>query len=99
MTCIDVSFRLVRAAHRSRGHHRPAGGLLRTVDGRGIGWAEAPQARCSTHVTGGRTGRCTPRSVSLPDLALFGEVLTDFPLCRSWLRRGWHQVRARERDR
>lgn len=55
-------------------------------DGRGIGWAEAPQGEVVyvVEVAGGRIRRCKPRSASFHNQVLFhsvfaGEILTDFP--------------------
>ncbi len=56
------------------------------VDGRGIGWAEAPQGEVvyAVDVADGRIGRCWPRSASFHNMAIFGtvftgDILTDFP--------------------
>jgi formate hydrogenlyase subunit 5 len=56
------------------------------VDGRSVGWAEAPQGEVlyDVRVEGGRLTRCHPRSASFHNLALFhevfaGDILTDFP--------------------
>jgi formate hydrogenlyase subunit 5 len=55
-------------------------------DGRGIGWAEAPQGEVIyvVDVVDGRIVRCKPRSASFHNLVLFhsvfaGDILTDFP--------------------
>jgi Ni,Fe-hydrogenase III large subunit len=64
----------------------PARTELIVPDGRGIGWAEAPQGEVLyvVEVEGGRITRCKPRSASFHNLVLFhsvfhGDVLTDFP--------------------
>jgi formate hydrogenlyase subunit 5 len=56
------------------------------VDGRAVGWAEAPQGEVLYDVTisGGRIARCQPRSASFHNLVLMhevfaGDILTDFP--------------------
>jgi Ni,Fe-hydrogenase III large subunit len=56
------------------------------ADGRGVGWAEAPQGEVLYDVTvsGGRVARCRPRSASFHNLVLMhevfaGDILTDFP--------------------
>jgi Ni,Fe-hydrogenase III large subunit len=56
------------------------------ADGRGIGWAEAPQGEVLYDVllAGGRIVRCRPRSASFHNLVLMhevfaGDILTDFP--------------------
>ena len=56
------------------------------VDGRAVGWAEAPQGEVLHLVAAndGRLTRCAPRSASFHNLALFsatfsGDILTDFP--------------------
>jgi Ni,Fe-hydrogenase III large subunit len=58
---------------------------LGVPDGRGIGWAEAPQGEVlyAVDVAGGRIRRCVPRSASFHNLALFpavfaGDIFTDF---------------------
>jgi formate hydrogenlyase subunit 5 len=55
-------------------------------DGRGIGWAEAPQGEVvyAVDVEDGRQRRVKPRSASFHNLAVFpstfrGDILTDFP--------------------
>jgi Ni,Fe-hydrogenase III large subunit len=60
---------------------RPVG----LADGRGIGWAEAPQGEVLyvLESSDGRIRRCRPRSASFHNLAVFshtfnGDVLTDF---------------------
>lgn len=57
-----------------------------TVDGIGLGWAEAPQGEVlySLEVRDGLIGRCFARSASLHNMLLFhdvfnGDVFTDFP--------------------
>jgi formate hydrogenlyase subunit 5 len=56
------------------------------VDGRAVGWAEAPQGEVLYDVTieDGRVARCQPRSASFHNLVLMhevfaGDILTDFP--------------------
>ena len=56
------------------------------ADGRGIGWAEAPQGEVlyDVQVAGGLIGRCRARSASFHNLVLMhevfaGDILTDFP--------------------
>jgi formate hydrogenlyase subunit 5 len=56
------------------------------VDGRAVGWAEAPQGEVFYDLTsaGGRIARCQPRSASFHNLVLMhevfaGDILTDFP--------------------
>jgi len=56
------------------------------VDGRAVGWAEAPQGEVLYDVTisGGRIAQCQPRSASFHNLVLMhdvfaGDILTDFP--------------------
>jgi formate hydrogenlyase subunit 5 len=56
------------------------------IDGRAVGWAEAPQGEVIYDVTleSGRIARCHPRSASFHNLVLMhevftGDILTDFP--------------------
>jgi formate hydrogenlyase subunit 5 len=56
------------------------------VDGRGVGWAEAPQGEVlyDVSVSSGRITRCRARSASFHNLVLMhevfaGDILTDFP--------------------
>jgi formate hydrogenlyase subunit 5 len=56
------------------------------ADGRGTGWAEAPQGEVlyDVRVRGGLIGRCRSRSASFHNLVLMhevfaGDILTDFP--------------------
>jgi formate hydrogenlyase subunit 5 len=56
------------------------------LDGRAVGWAEAPQGEVLYDVTveDGRIARCQPRSASFHNLVLMhevfaGDILTDFP--------------------
>jgi formate hydrogenlyase subunit 5 len=56
------------------------------ADGRGVGWAEAPQGEVlyDVQVSGGLIRRCRPRSASFHNLVLMhevfaGDILTDFP--------------------
>jgi formate hydrogenlyase subunit 5 len=83
---IDESLRLIRAAVDHLDTAGPLWTQVRPVDGRGIGWAEAPQGEVlyAVQVEGGRVTRCAPRSASFHNLALFGtvftgDILTDFP--------------------
>jgi formate hydrogenlyase subunit 5 len=101
-TEINESFHLLRqaageldtAANDADGNHRGGpGAALRAplhaagdLDGRAIGWAEAPQGEVLYEVwlAAGRIVRCRPRSASFHNLALFhevftGDILTDFP--------------------
>jgi Ni,Fe-hydrogenase III large subunit len=84
---VGESFRLLR---RVVDELRDAGDELvtpvRLVDGRAVGWAEAPQGEVlyEVWVSGGRLTRCRARSASFHNLALFhdvfaGDILTDFP--------------------
>jgi formate hydrogenlyase subunit 5 len=59
---------------------------VQVPDGRGIGWAEAPQGELlyALDVAHGVITRCKPRTASFHNLVLFhetfqGDVLTDFP--------------------
>jgi Ni,Fe-hydrogenase III large subunit len=85
---LDRSFGLIRSACDGLG--RVAGEPVRAecapVDGRGIGWAEAPQGEVlyDVRLAGGRIVRCRPRSASFHNLVLMhevfaGDILTDFP--------------------
>ncbi len=83
---IRESFRLVRAAVDRLDISGPLRTDITPTDGRGVGWAEAPQGEVlyAVHVDGGRIVRCAPRSASFHNLALFGavftgDILTDFP--------------------
>jgi Ni,Fe-hydrogenase III large subunit len=56
-----------------------------TLDGRGLGWVEAPQGELLyiVEVEGGRLSRVKPRSASFHNLALLpmafrGDIFTDF---------------------
>jgi Ni,Fe-hydrogenase III large subunit len=56
------------------------------ADGRGVGWAEAPQGEVlyDLRLAAGRIVRCRPRSASFHNLVLMhevftGDILTDFP--------------------
>lgn len=86
---IGEAFDLIRAAV-ARLAGLDASAALRVQgdvpDGRGIGWAEAPQGELLyvVEVRDGRIHRCKPRSASFHNLALFahtfgGDILTDFP--------------------
>jgi formate hydrogenlyase subunit 5 len=89
---LHESFRLIRLALAcldelgNYGHDQ----LLRTdvgvADGRGVGWAEAPQGEVLylVEVSNGRLRRVKPRSASFHNLVLFhsvfaGDIFTDFP--------------------
>jgi formate hydrogenlyase subunit 5 len=90
---VDQSFRLLQLAADDlperpspllRVTCEPASG--RPIDGRAVGWAEAPQGEVVYDVTmrSGRIARCHPRSASFHNLALMhevfaGDILTDFP--------------------
>lgn len=59
---------------------------ITTGDGRGIGWAEAPQGEVlyAVELADERIVRCAPRSASFHNLVLFhevftGDIFTDFP--------------------
>jgi len=83
---IDESLRLIRDAVDHLDTTGPLWTEVAMVDGRGIGWAEAPQGEVlyAVDVQDGRISRCAPRSASFHNLALFGtvftgDILTDFP--------------------
>ena len=78
------------AGAASAGASGAVGGPLRVpcdvVDGRDVGWAEAPQGEVlyDVSVSGGRITRCRVRSASFHNLVLMhevfaGDILTDFP--------------------
>jgi Ni,Fe-hydrogenase III large subunit len=82
------AFRLIERAVSWLAEH--PGGELRVpcdpVDGRAVGWAEAPQGEVfyDLTVSAGRIARCQPRSASFHNLVLMhevfaGDILTDFP--------------------
>ncbi len=82
----DESLRLIRAAADRLDIAGPLRTQAQPVDGRGIGWAEAPQGEVlyALDVADGRITRCWPRSASFHNLAVFGavftgDILTDFP--------------------
>ncbi len=83
---IDESLRLIRTAAESLDISGVLRAQLEPADGRGLGWAEAPQGEVLYVVilANGRITRCAPRSASFHNLALFGavftgDILTDFP--------------------
>lgn len=80
------AFRLARAATDLLGSTQPAPAIPHLPDGRGIGWAEAPQGEVLyvVEASDGRIVRCKPRSASFHNFVLFhsvfaGDILTDFP--------------------
>jgi formate hydrogenlyase subunit 5 len=85
---IAQSFHLLRQAADELAE-AAAGPLLTAcdpADGRGVGWAEAPQGEVlyDVQVSGGLIRRCRPRSASFHNLVLMhevfaGDILTDFP--------------------
>ena len=86
---VDGAFHLLRQVVDELADD-PGGPLLAEVDevpdGRGVGWAEAPQGEVvyAVRVDSGRVARCAPRSASFHNLTLFhdvfvGDILTDFP--------------------
>ncbi|HXC81606.1 MAG TPA: NADH-quinone oxidoreductase subunit C [Trebonia sp.] len=85
---VDQAFRLIRRAlsdfpeRTVASPHAPC----QPLDGRAVGWAEAPQGEVLYDVTieDGRIARCQPRSASFHNLVLMhevfaGDILTDFP--------------------
>jgi formate hydrogenlyase subunit 5 len=89
---LHESFRLLRLALTrlaDLGNQPDEHGLRLDVplrDGRGLGWAEAPQGEVLyvVEVAGGRLKRVKPRSASFHNLLLFhavfaGDIFTDFP--------------------
>jgi formate hydrogenlyase subunit 5 len=89
---LHESFRLARRALAALGEFddAPAPKSLRAPvrvpDGRGVGWAEAPQGEVLyvVEVAGGRLRRVFPRSASFHNLPVFhnvfaGDIFTDFP--------------------
>lgn len=87
---LHESFRLIRrAVNRLSEYGEPAPDALRAPlevpDGRGAGWAEAPQGEVLylVEVAGGKLRRVVPRSASFHNLPLFhsvfaGDIFTDF---------------------
>jgi Ni,Fe-hydrogenase III large subunit len=86
---LHESFRLARAALAALGDGATPQ-LVETErmvpDGRGVGWAEAPQGEVLyiVEVSGGRLSRVAARSASFHNLPLFhtvfaGDIFTDFP--------------------
>lgn len=91
-TELHESFRLIRRALARLGEYGvlTAPGQFRVpigpLDGRGVGWAEAPQGEVLylVEVSGGCLRRVVPRSASFHNLPLFhtvfrGDIFTDFP--------------------
>jgi Ni,Fe-hydrogenase III large subunit len=84
---LHQSFHLISVAAGALGDSSADTGPEReTPDGRGIGWAEAPQGEVIyvLDVVEGAIVRCKPRSASFHNLVLFhsvfaGDILTDFP--------------------
>lgn len=84
---VTESFRLLRQVIDELADARgPVSAPVPEVDGRAVGWAEAPQGEVLYEVclAGGAITRCRPRSASFHNLALFhgvfaGDILTDFP--------------------
>ena len=89
---LHESFRLMRAAVAALGEFGDSPDPddlqvpLEVPDGRGVGWAEAPQGEVLyvVEVAGGRLRRVYPRSASFHNLPLFhrvfaGDIFTDFP--------------------
>ena len=85
---VTAAFELIRQALDllDRADAGPPAAPVSGVDGRAVGWAEAPQGEVLYVVSaaGGRLTRCAPRSASFHNLALFsatftGDILTDFP--------------------
>jgi formate hydrogenlyase subunit 5 len=85
---LGQSFELIRAAGLALDlmADEPVRVECAPADGRGIGWAEAPQGEVlyDVRLAGGRIVRCRPRSASFHNLVLMhevfaGDILTDFP--------------------
>jgi formate hydrogenlyase subunit 5 len=86
---VTQSWQLIRQAVDDLAEQPDPGPLTVPVevpDGRGIGWAEAPQGEVvyAVEVDSGRLRRVKPRSASFHNLAVFpstfrGDILTDFP--------------------
>jgi len=85
---VDQAFRLIRQALSDFPERTvaPPRAPCHPIDGRAVGWAEAPQGEVLYDVTiaDGRIARCQPRSASFHNLVLMhevfaGDILTDFP--------------------
>jgi formate hydrogenlyase subunit 5 len=85
---VDKAFRLIRQALSDfpERHAASPPAACEPLDGRAVGWAEAPQGEVLYDVTveDGRITRCQPRSASFHNLVLMhevfaGDILTDFP--------------------
>jgi len=88
---VHESFRLIRLAltglgESGGGASGPLAVEVPPMDGRAVGWAEAPQGEVLylVEVDGGRLRRVKPRSASFHNLVLFhsvfaGDIFTDFP--------------------
>ena len=87
---LHESFRLIRAGLTMLGATQPSQSALRVdaagADGRGVGWAEAPQGEVLyiVETADGRMSRVIARSASFHNLPLFhtvfaGDIFTDFP--------------------
>jgi formate hydrogenlyase subunit 5 len=85
---VAQAFRLIRQALSDfPERQRPAPRApCAPADGRGVGWAEAPQGEVlyDVAIEGGHIVRCQPRSASFHNLVLMhevfaGDILTDFP--------------------
>ncbi|MGE5292405.1 MAG: NADH-quinone oxidoreductase subunit C [Micromonosporaceae bacterium] len=91
---ISQSFHLIRQAVGELSEAAPGSGeavgslaaACEPVDGRAVGWAEAPQGEVlyDVRMAGGRIAGCRPRSASFHNLVLMhevfaGDILTDFP--------------------
>ncbi len=85
---VRQSFRLLRqaAGELSEAAAGPLSAACSPVDGRAVGWAEAPQGEVlyDVRISDGRLIRCRPRSASFHNLVLMhevftGDILTDFP--------------------
>ncbi len=87
---LHESFRLLRAALQALGDDNGSADLQQAEgevgDGRGVGWAEAPQGEVLyvVEVDAGRLRRVAARSASFHNLPLFhtvfaGDIFTDFP--------------------
>jgi Ni,Fe-hydrogenase III large subunit len=85
---VEDSFRLLREAALALEPHRSETAAVPVphVDGRAVGWAEAPQGEVlyDVEVASGRVVRAAARSASMHNLAIFstvfrGDIFTDFP--------------------
>ena len=85
---VAQSFQLLRqvADELSGAADGPLSVACDPVDGRAVGWAEAPQGEVlyDVRIEGGQLTRCRPRSASFHNLVLMhevfaGDILTDFP--------------------